>query len=283
MGSSAYTAFSYRFHFLQHTARLLQKCCESPREPTKPNAREQLTTARPADPLTVSSSRLKHDQGKQEERLQPIWFRGLAELADIYDHAFTIDDIADNEYQVRTGGSIDYELQRIYGSIGPARKLQHKRGLASLVNGSRLSALADTGAGHNIMSALYVHERGFVIDTHAKSWFRLGNGRMVQSLGTVQVDYAFAGEVSHHNLNLICHVLKDSLYDLILGQPFLWVTETMTKFRHRFTECLFSVGRFFHFGFFGNGQERLRGTLADLYRTNAVPDTGAERNVIDLE
>lgn len=156
-----------------------------------------------------------------------------------------------------------------------------KRGLASFVNGARLSVIADTGAAHNVISAAYVEERNMKIDTVSTS-FKLGNSSVVNSIGTVTIDYAFAEEPSKV-FKLVCHVLPHCIYDLILGNAFLAATETMSKYRRRLTECMFSVANVFHLGYLGNYMQTLKGTLADQYAALAVPDTGAERNVMDLQ
>lgn len=60
-------------------------------------------------------------------------------------------------------------------------------------------------------------------------------------------------------------------------------TETMSRFRHRLTKCLFSViNNAPHFGFLGETYQRLEGTVADAHPVLAIPDTGAERNVMSL-
>ncbi len=56
----------------------------------------------------------------------------------------------------------------------------------------------------------------------------------------------------------------------------------MSKYRHRWTECLFNVANVFHFGFLGQNSQRLQGTLARRHSVLAVPDSGAERNIIDM-
>lgn len=82
----------------------------------------------------------------------------------------------------------------------------------------------------------------------------------------------------------MCHVLPNCIYDLILGNGFLKTTETLSRYRHRLTECFFTVlSKFAHFGYLGDESQRLHGTLADEYDVLAIPDTGAERNVMDLE
>ena len=156
-----------------------------------------------------------------------------------------------------------------------------KRGLASFVNGTRLSVIADTGAAANVISATYAKQRNMEIDTSSSS-FRLGNSSLVDSLGTVTIDYAFAEEPSNM-FKLVCHVIPHCIYDLILGNSFLTATETMSKYRRRLTECVFSIANVFHLGYLGNSQQILEGTLANKYLAYAIPDTGAERNVMDLQ
>lgn len=156
-----------------------------------------------------------------------------------------------------------------------------KRGLASFVNGARLSVIADTGAAHNVISAAYVEEKNMKIDTASTS-FKLGNSSVINSIGTVTIDYAFTEERSKV-FKLVCHVLPHCIYDLILGNAFLAATETMSKHRRRMTKCIFSVANVFHLGYLGNYMQTLKGTLADQYAALAVPDTGAERNVMDLQ
>ena len=156
-----------------------------------------------------------------------------------------------------------------------------KRGLSSFVNGSRLSVLADTGSKENVISAAYVKERKIPISGSPSS-FTLGNSTIVDSIGMATVDYAFAEEPSKIT-QLVCQVLPNCIYDLILGNTFLTATETLTKHKRRLSECVFSVVNLFHLSFLGNNSQKLAGTLADQYSALAVPDTGAERNVIDME
>ena len=58
----------------------------------------------------------------------------------------------------------------------------------------------------------------------------------------------------------------------------------MSKFRHRLTKCLFSIiNNVSHFGFLGETYQRLEGTIADTHQVFAIPDTGADRNVMSLQ
>ena len=84
--------------------------------------------------------------------------------------------------------------------------------------------------------------------------------------------------------SILCHVIPRCTYDLILGNGFLRATNTLTSFRHRLTKHLFSVTRKVpYFGFLGETCQRLQGTLADKHSVLAIPDTGADRNVMSLQ
>lgn len=165
---------------------------------------------------------------------------------------------------------------------GPELVTKVKRGLASLVNGVKLSVLADTGASHNVLSAKYAKSRGLPVDSSTTEAFRLGNSTYVDSVGTTNIEYAFAEEPSKI-YHLTCHVLRDCMYDLILGSSFLAATETLSKYRHRISNCAFKVLKFVHMAYMGSGSQLIEGTIAGSHPTSAVPDSGAECNVIDLE
>lgn len=82
--------------------------------------------------------------------------------------------------------------------------------------------------------------------------------------------------------DIVCHVLPECTYDFILGSRFLTATETFSKHRRRFSKCVFSMFNVFHLNFLGGGRQILNGKVGG-YLVDAVPDTGAERNVISLE
>ena len=60
-----------------------------------------------------------------------------------------------------------------------------KRGLPGFVNGSRTSALADTGAAQNIVSAAFAQEKGVFLTGQA-AVFRLGNNKKARSIGKIE-------------------------------------------------------------------------------------------------
>ena len=72
---------------------------------------------------------------------------------------------------------------------------------------------------------------------------------------------------------------------MIIGSPFLTATKTLSKYRRRLTECLFSTVNVLRMSFLGGDESRLLGYVGrwgeDSIKVAAVPDTGAEGNVID--
>ena len=57
-----------------------------------------------------------------------------------------------------------------------------KRGLPGFLNGSRISALPDTGASRNIVSMAYVNEKKLQIEDSPTD-FKIGNSKVVRSIG----------------------------------------------------------------------------------------------------
>lgn len=82
--------------------------------------------------------------------------------------------------------------------------------------------------------------------------------------------------------DIVCHVLPQCSYDFILGQKFLTVTETFSKYRRRLAQCVFSVFDVLHLSFLDGARQTIDGKVG-ANQVFAVPDTGAERNVMNLE
>lgn len=97
----------------------------------------------------------------------------------------------------------------------------------------------------------------------------------------MSLDWAFV-EKPTETFNIICHVLQQCSYDLILGSKFLKMTETLSNHRHRLVKCLPPLGNALCFKLLDDNWEFLEGTLAGSKIAFAVPDTGAEGNVMDL-
>ena len=100
-------------------------------------------------------------------------------------------------------------------------------------------------------------------------------------IGTVNVRWAFADKPTEP-IEVVCHVISKCSYDVILGRRFLSMTKTFTKYKHRLTNCLSSAAGALSINLLDESRQFLEGTLGDRHQIHAVPDTGAEGNVMDL-
>ena len=62
--------------------------------------------------------------------------------------------------------------------------MELKRGLSGTVNGFEVSALGDTGSTQNAVSKDFAEAQGLVVKSFS-GLFRLGNSKLVHSLGTI--------------------------------------------------------------------------------------------------
>lgn len=100
-------------------------------------------------------------------------------------------------------------------------------------------------------------------------------------IGTVNVYWAFADQPTEF-IKIVCHVISNCVYDVILGSRFLSMTETFTNYKHRLTRCLSSAARVLRFNLLDGSRQLLEGTLGNKNKVYAMPDTGAEGNVLNL-
>ena len=121
--------------------------------------------------------------------------------------------------------------------------------------------LADTGSKENVISAAYIKEWKIPIFSSPSS-FTLGNSTIVDSIGMVTINYAFAEEPSKIT-KIVCYVLPNYIYNLILGNLFLTATEILIKYKHWLSKYVFSVIILFYLNFLENSFQRLVGTLVD--------------------
>ncbi|KAI4219559.1 MAG: hypothetical protein LQ349_008318, partial [Xanthoria aureola] len=194
-----------------------------------------------------------------------------------------------SEKKINLGHGICYErIPDTRASLLPERHSEKtlfkvKRGLRGFVNGARVSALADTGCSGNLVSLAFAQEMKLALHG-APTKFVLGNSTSIKSLGTVTLDWAFSDNPRDLS-RIICDVLPQCNYPMILGSPFLTATKTLSKYRRRLTECLFSTVNVLRMNFLGDDDSRLLGYIGggggESIKVAAVPDTGAEGNVMD--
>lgn len=101
-------------------------------------------------------------------------------------------------------------------------------------------ACPDSGADDNVIALEVANTLGLTIITEQedKKQFRLGNGKMVQSLGKVlaSCNLALGDASTHRDLPVLFYVFKTLAAPLIMGMAFLQVTETLSRYRDRLIE-----------------------------------------------
>ena len=100
--------------------------------------------------------------------------------------------------------------------------------------------------------------------------------------GAVKFEWSFVGERQKAS-EITCHVLPKCSFDLILGNPFLKATETMSRYRNRLSRCLFRTRNVLGMSYMSGGSGAFLGLLNGKYQIFALPDSGAERNVMNLQ
>jgi hypothetical protein len=136
---------------------------------------------------------------------------------------------------------------------------------------NEVSAFPDTGAAANFVSLQYVKSHGLNIDRKSSSLVKLGNGSTVSTLGTTTSLFSFAGEKAAHTL--LFNVLRTSVYDVVLGSPFLQATETLTRYAHRIgRRCREALS---HRVCALGASQRVSGRLNGIHM-DATPDTGSD-------
>ena len=99
--------------------------------------------------------------------------------------------------------------------------------------------------------------------------------------GTVSLRWALS-EKPKEIIDIICNVLPQCAYHLILGSNFLTATKTFSKHHRRLVDCVFSVFNLSHFSFSDGSRQTLDSEVRG-HHLFAIPDTGAERNVMSFE
>jgi hypothetical protein len=166
--------------------------------------------------------------------------------------------------------------QKVYSSIGKPRIVRETR-LPSTLNGHEISAVPDVGAAANFIALRYVHKHGLIINHAARKLVQTAVGSAVDILGTVTLPFSFKNEEMIHHLTF--NVMREAVHDVIIGSPFLKLTKTYTRYKHRLQQMLREV-RLPRLRFLGSHQY-VRGWVDGAY-VDAVPDTGADVPVMSL-
>jgi hypothetical protein len=143
------------------------------------------------------------------------------------------------------------------------------------INGVPVNALPDTGSPVDAISEDFAKQHGLRIKATNTQSIRLLGGYRAESVGRVVSHFKFQGE--NHAYCREFHVLRQSIYDVVLGRNFLNQTKTLTEFYRRIVKrvrpCVQNGNRLFLLD--ESPKDCLRCTVNGS-EASAFPDTGSE-------
>ncbi|KAK3295074.1 uncharacterized protein B0H64DRAFT_476429 [Chaetomium fimeti] len=167
------------------------------------------------------------------------------------------------------------------------------RRVCGVINGTQIRAIPDTGADESFISASFLKRlkrrqpagpgMGIQeVEARDGPTVRLASGKTVTCTSTASIPWTFEGENRTYRLD--CRVLPKCPQDLILGDGFLRLTETLTSFKHRISTTLRSLAtkKLFRLNYMGHDKRRLWGHL-DGDPVAALPDSGSDIMAISAD
>ena len=155
----------------------------------------------------------------------------------------------------------------------PKAAPMYERRISVLLNGKAVACFPDSGAGGDLMSYDFAKRNHLKINSSTKGKLEIPIRSYANTLGTVSREVRFAGESETYVREF--HVLPNCVYDVILGGPFLRLTQTLTTFRNRIKRTLRGMSLRHRVCFTGSTQEMLSG-WANGQSVLALPDTGSD-------
>jgi hypothetical protein len=113
--------------------------------------------------------------------------------------------------------------------------------LPMIISGRYEETVYDTGAAANFMSLEKAQELGLEqgLDTQERRSYILGNKKQVLSIGTIAAKVSFAmGDEADKGIMCYFNVLEKLAVPILMGEPFLRATKTLSKYRDRLSQGL---------------------------------------------
>lgn len=178
----------------------------------------------------------------------------------------------------------DLHIDKYNGSATGGPLLQSANALyepevAGFLGSTRVAAFPDSGSSRNVISQDFAQRNRIAIKKSKGHVVRTAAGSRARTIGTVSLPFRFAQEMETYLEEF--HVLPKCRYDVILGNPFLQMTKTFSKFTHRVSKRLRDVLSRRRVCFTGLPQQMLGG-WADGDFTFALPDTGSDICLMSL-
>ncbi|KAF2242885.1 hypothetical protein BU26DRAFT_570313 [Trematosphaeria pertusa] len=197
---------------------------------------------------------------------------------EVGERALTSDSGSDSEVEdgisnKRTTPREYYGLSRI-----PSRSLFHEHRIRAYLNSIEILAFPDSCSGLNIISESFLRRHSLSLNTNIDYSARLPNGKLVKSLGSLNLTFRFNRQ--HKGYRLPFTVLQNCVHDVVLGSDFLRQTETLTKYLGRIEWFRRPpAGSIPRVCFVNNPQQVVLGSINGQL-VSASPDTGSDVNLI---
>jgi hypothetical protein len=151
------------------------------------------------------------------------------------------------------------------------------------LNGKTHHALADTMASKNVMSEEHAASIGAVIDGSPgkQDTFVNAVGESFRSLGQTTMEVSFPGDPLK-KIRQTFTVVKNCAAALVMGDPFLRMTETLTKFRYRLKRVARTITQPLRVCYMDAPHRQLSCSI-DGHSVLANADTGSEIDLVSLE
>lgn len=149
------------------------------------------------------------------------------------------------------------------------------------LRGRSMKALGDTGARRNFISEKYANDLRLPIDRNIIRNVIIGSGKHIRTVGMTTAPFRFQDEQRVYDLHF--HVFPGLIHDVILGKPFLKLTETLTKlsnFCRRVKERVNGSRSKSDLLYVGTSSYMFQGSINNHSQT-ALADSGAKVLVMD--
>lgn len=151
--------------------------------------------------------------------------------------------------------------------------------LEGFVNGNFVCTNPDTGAQANLIALSFAESIGLHLinrEPELQVGFRMANGNMIYSIGQVNAQWCFK-KGSSESYDISFYVFAECCFDVLIGDPFLRATQTMSTNEHRLSwvprpKWALYVRRV---NLLGCPSQQMKGKLSGE-EVFALADTGAE-------
>jgi hypothetical protein len=158
-----------------------------------------------------------------------------------------------------------------------------RKALRCLVGGAECFARPDSASDRDIITEAFAKEHGICVQRgHAdKSIFKLGSGKLIQSVGKALVPLSLFGD-ARSTENRWFDVLANCPVPLILGLNFIRKLKLFTENKRLLVDCPYSFGDLPALKWIGSPQERIN-FIADGRSLVAGADTGSDLDLMSLQ